>query len=141
MSFPKGKYCLRTSRARQNQESAAEQRGRYSPVLGPRGGGLCKWEVSRLNSGSPLLGGDMAMEWEGRRPAEATSRLRLSSRMPQWPHLTPSPTSCLVAIHFLSFPLHFPLLSLSSLALLPVSPPRVKRAGSLSPVGPQFPHL
>lgn len=65
----------------------------------------------------------MAMEWERRRPAEAISRLRISSRMPQWPHLTPSPTSCLVAIHFLSFSLYFLLLSLSSLALLPVSHP------------------
>lgn len=84
----------------------------------------------------------MTMEWEGKRP-EATSQPQDQlSDAPVAPTSTPPcPTSCHAALHFLSFSLHSLLLSLSSITLLPSLSTRVKRAGSINPVEPQFPHL
>lgn len=113
--------CLRDPRVWQ-----ARARGHCSLVLGPQEGncGSRKLPTSALNSGSPFLGCDIPMEVGGE--TRRSHLLPASGSVlgcPSGPIFTPSPTSYLEAIHFLSFTLQFLLLSLSTHTLLTVSSP------------------
>ena len=84
----------------------------------------------------------MAMEWEGKRLGEATSQPQDQlSDAPVAPTSTPPPhlLPCGSALPFFFSPFSAPFLLQHN--TLPSLSTRVKRAGSINPVEPQFPHL